>query len=57
MYTRPSRPDAKGDQSLLQIIIQGRGGQGAQTPGTLLAMAFFDEGREVQGARPERGGW
>jgi pyruvate ferredoxin oxidoreductase gamma subunit len=41
-------PDAIGDQSLLQIIIQGRGGQGAQTAGTLLAMAFFAEGREVQ---------
>jgi pyruvate ferredoxin oxidoreductase gamma subunit len=33
---------------LLQIIIQGRGGQGAQTAGNLLAMAFFAEGREVQ---------
>ena len=33
---------------MLQIIIQGRGGQGAQTAGTLLAMAFFAEGREVQ---------
>jgi Pyruvate/2-oxoacid:ferredoxin oxidoreductase gamma subunit len=32
---------------LLQIIIQGRGGQGAQTAGNLLAMAFFAEGREV----------
>ena len=37
-----------GDQSLLQIIIQGRGGQGAQTAGNLLAMAFFAEGRQVQ---------
>ena len=33
---------------MLQIIIQGRGGQGAQTAGTLLAMAFFAEGRAVQ---------
>ena len=33
---------------MLQIIIQGRGGQGAQTAGSLLAMAFFAEGREVQ---------
>jgi pyruvate ferredoxin oxidoreductase gamma subunit len=33
---------------VLQIIIQGRGGQGAQTAGSLLAMAFFAEGREVQ---------
>ena len=33
---------------MLQIIIQGRGGQGAQTAGTLLTMAFFAEGREVQ---------
>ncbi len=33
---------------MLQIIIQGRGGQGAQTAGTLLAMAFFAQGRQVQ---------
>ena len=33
---------------VLQIIIQGRGGQGAQLAGNLLAMAFFAEGREVQ---------
>jgi pyruvate ferredoxin oxidoreductase gamma subunit len=33
---------------LLQIIIQGRGGQGAQTAGSLLATAFFAEGRAVQ---------
>jgi len=33
---------------MLQIIIQGRGGQGAQLAGNLLAMAFFEEGREVQ---------
>ncbi len=30
------------------MIIQGRGGQGAQTAGSLLAMAFFAEGRHVQ---------
>ena len=34
--------------TLLQIIIQGRGGQGAQTAGNLLATAFFDQGRQVQ---------
>ena len=33
---------------MLEIIIQGRGGQGAQTAGNLLAAAFFAEGREVQ---------
>ncbi|HSG76014.1 MAG TPA: 2-oxoacid:acceptor oxidoreductase family protein [Burkholderiales bacterium] len=33
---------------MLQIIVQGRGGQGAQLAGTLLAAAFFAEGREVQ---------
>jgi pyruvate ferredoxin oxidoreductase gamma subunit len=33
---------------VLQIIIQGRGGQGAQTAGNLLAMAFFAAGRQVQ---------
>jgi len=33
---------------MLEIIIQGRGGQGAQTAGNLLALAFFREGREVQ---------
>lgn len=33
---------------MLQIIIQGRGGQGAQTAGNLLAMAYFAEGRHVQ---------
>jgi pyruvate ferredoxin oxidoreductase gamma subunit len=31
-----------------QIIIQGRGGQGAQTAGNLLAAAFFAAGRHVQ---------
>ena len=34
--------------ALQQFIIQGRGGQGAQTAGNLLAMAFFAEGRAVQ---------
>lgn len=33
---------------MLEIIIQGRGGQGAQTAGNLLAAAFFAEGHEVQ---------
>jgi pyruvate ferredoxin oxidoreductase gamma subunit len=33
---------------VLQIIIQGRGGQGAQTAGNLLATAFFAGGRQVQ---------
>jgi pyruvate ferredoxin oxidoreductase gamma subunit len=31
-----------------QIIIQGRGGQGAQTAGNLLAFAFHAQGRQVQ---------
>ncbi len=34
---------------MLQIIMQGRGGQGAQTAGNVLAMAFFAQGRQVQG--------
>jgi len=33
---------------MLEIIIQGRGGQGAQTAGNLLALAYFEEGEEVQ---------
>jgi len=33
---------------MLEIIIQGRGGQGAQTAGNLLAQAFFAEGKQVQ---------
>jgi pyruvate ferredoxin oxidoreductase gamma subunit len=33
---------------MLQIIVQGRGGQGAQTAGNLLAAAYFAEGRQVQ---------
>jgi 2-oxoacid:acceptor oxidoreductase gamma subunit (pyruvate/2-ketoisovalerate family) len=44
---RVSRHPA-GNGPLLQIVIQGRGGQGAQTAGTLLASAFFAEGRYVQ---------
>jgi pyruvate ferredoxin oxidoreductase gamma subunit len=31
-----------------EIIIQGRGGQGAQTAGNLLARAYFAGGRQVQ---------
>ena len=34
---------------MLQIIIQGRGGQGAQTAGNLLASAFHAQGRHIQG--------
>jgi pyruvate ferredoxin oxidoreductase gamma subunit len=33
---------------MLQIIIQGRGGQGAQTAGNLLAASWFAAGRQVQ---------
>jgi pyruvate ferredoxin oxidoreductase gamma subunit len=33
---------------MLEIIIQGRGGQGAQTAGNLLARAFFAKGDYVQ---------
>lgn len=33
---------------MLEIIILGRGGQGAQTAGNLLAQAFFAEGKQVQ---------
>ena len=33
---------------MLEIVVQGRGGQGAQTAGNLLAHAFFAEGRHVQ---------
>ena len=33
---------------MLEIIVQGRGGQGAQTAGNVLAAAFFAAGREVQ---------
>lgn len=41
-------PGGQGGRDVLQIIIQGRGGQGAQTAGNLLAAAFFAEGRHVQ---------
>lgn len=34
--------------SMLEIIVQGRGGQGAQTAGQMLARAFFASGRQVQ---------
>lgn len=34
--------------TMLEIIIHGRGGQGAQTAGNLLAQAFFTEGKHVQ---------
>jgi pyruvate ferredoxin oxidoreductase gamma subunit len=44
---RPAHAALRSDATL-QIIIQGRGGQGAQLAGSLLAMAFFAEGREVQ---------
>ena len=40
--------DRQGGSVTLQIVISGRGGQGAQLAGNLLAMAFFAEGREVQ---------
>lgn len=33
---------------MLELIIQGRGGQGAQTAGSQLAMAFYAEGKQVQ---------
>lgn len=33
---------------MLQCIIQGRGGQGAQMAGEILAHAFFQEGKYVQ---------
>lgn len=36
------------EEPVLEIVIQGRGGQGAQTAGTLLAATFFAEGRQVQ---------
>jgi len=36
------------DAAMLQIVVQGRGGQGAQTAGNLLARAYFAEGRQVQ---------
>jgi pyruvate ferredoxin oxidoreductase gamma subunit len=36
------------DKKMLEILIQGRGGQGAQTAGNLLATAFHEEGKYVQ---------
>jgi len=33
---------------MLEIVIQGRGGQGAQTAGSLLAATFFAAGAQVQ---------
>jgi pyruvate ferredoxin oxidoreductase gamma subunit len=33
---------------MLEFVIQGRGGQGAQTAGNLLAATFFAAGRQVQ---------
>jgi len=33
---------------MLEIVIQGRGGQGAQTAGNLLAATFFAAGAQVQ---------
>ncbi len=44
----PELPGTIGRQGVLQIIIQGRGGQGAQTAGQLLAIAFFAQGKQVQ---------
>jgi pyruvate ferredoxin oxidoreductase gamma subunit len=37
-----------GEDKVLEIIIQGRGGQGAQTAGNLLAGAFHAQGLHVQ---------
>ena len=39
---------ARREEAMLEIVIQGRGGQGAQTAGNLLAAAFFAEGMHVQ---------
>lgn len=36
------------EKPMLEIMIQGRGGQGAQTAGNLLARAFHAQGRQVQ---------
>src|SRR5262249_40737005 len=44
----PEKGPRPGEETMLQIVIQGRGGQGAQTAGNLLARAFFAEGRQVQ---------
>lgn len=35
-------------EAMLEVIVQGRGGQGAQTAGQMLARAFFASGRQVQ---------
>lgn len=43
-----ARQRTEGDNNLLEIIIQGRGGQGAQTAGNLLASAFHAQGLHVQ---------
>lgn len=43
----PARSKAE-ENEVLEIIVLGRGGQGAQTAGNLLASAFFAEGRHVQ---------
>ncbi|HYD77660.1 2-oxoacid:acceptor oxidoreductase family protein [Ramlibacter sp.] len=39
---------ARATEAMLEIIVQGRGGQGAQTAGQMLARAFFASGRQVQ---------
>ena len=44
----PGQPCVARRSATLQIVISGRGGQGAQLAGNLLAAAFFAEGREVQ---------
>lgn len=43
----PGKPPER-DNKVLEIIIQGRGGQGAQTAGNLLAGAFHAQGLHVQ---------
>jgi pyruvate ferredoxin oxidoreductase gamma subunit len=45
---RPTERARQGDKRVMQIIVQGRGGQGAQTAGNLLAFALFAQGRHVQ---------
>lgn len=47
-WPREAAATGTGGRRLLQVIIQGRGGQGAQTAGNLLAAAFFAAGRQVQ---------
>jgi len=46
MNTRQS--DKLEDADMLEILILGRGGQGAQTAGNLLAQAFYAQGYYVQ---------